>query len=555
MIDRESDSVHRKTIRALEKKAQNQDVQALFQLFKFYSVGKYVEKDPIKASQYWNDAISLFQRGSIRLGGLKLFNYRVFKEFDVEFAQGSLDKGGISVFVGVNGVGKTAVLEGIASCLSWILKGISSHGGKGEAIKDDDIHRGSQIDYSSIVSSFDISENFSTVIELSKSLPKSNTSRRNMVSEATFLSELYKECLSSLPRFNLPIIAYYSIDRAVEVSKKDINIFRDGNEIKSPTQLDGYKSALSGSADFSMFFGWYKWLTDLVNFEGRNTLQELGKIIKSDKNLQVVKDLLMESNKNIDLQELLGNLAGEKVSKLISDASGSASKSNYSRITQYVENAICSFMPDLSNIRVQYEPDIDLLVDKNGLTLSVLQLSQGEKSLFALVADIARRLVLLNPDLENPLNGSGIVLIDELDLHLHPSWQQKVVPNLRGTFPHIQFIATTHSPYITTTLDSKEIFILEDGNVYRSPPGTKGAELSRLSRSIFNVGQRPPLIDNTKKLEKYQQLVYDDKWDTDEAKSLAAELIDTYGNEEPLLAKLQDYIDSKEWERDIEKNK
>ncbi len=62
-------------------------------------------------------------------------------------------------------------------------------------------------------------------------------------------------------------------------------------------------------------------------------------------------------------------------------------------------------------------------IDKNGQTLNVLQLSQGEKSLMALVGDIARRLAMMNPMLGNPLNGEGIVLIDEVDMHPHPTWQ------------------------------------------------------------------------------------------------------------------------------------
>lgn len=86
-----------------------------------------------------------------------------------------------------------------------------------------------------------------------------------------------------------------------------------------------------------------------------------------------------------------------------------------------------------------------MTVIKNGSEISIFNLSQGEKTLIALVSDIARRLVILNPSLENPLNGYGIVLIDEIDLHLHPKWQQTIVQKLENTFPNIQFILSTHS--------------------------------------------------------------------------------------------------------------
>ena len=80
--------------------------------------------------------------------------------------------------------------------------------------------------------------------------------------------------------------------------------------------------------------------------------------------------------------------------------------------------------------------------------LDVLQLSDGEKCTLALFGDIARRLAIANPSLDDPLQGDGVVLIDELELHMHTSWQRKVISMLKKTFPNIQFIITTHSPQI-----------------------------------------------------------------------------------------------------------
>ena len=75
-------------------------------------------------------------------------------------------------------------------------------------------------------------------------------------------------------------------------------------------------------------------------------------------------------------------------------------------------------------------------------------MSDGEKCTIALFGDLARRMALANPERENPLEGTGVVLIDELDLHMHTSWQRKVLGVLKETFPNIQFIITTHSPQI-----------------------------------------------------------------------------------------------------------
>lgn len=85
--------------------------------------------------------------------------------------------------------------------------------------------------------------------------------------------------------------------------------------------------------------------------------------------------------------------------------------------------------------------------------------------MLALIADIAQKAATLNPHLgENALQQThGIVLIDELDLHLHPRWQRSVVENLRTTFPNIQFICTTHSPFLIQSLRSSEEIIMLDG--------------------------------------------------------------------------------------------
>lgn len=77
----------------------------------------------------------------------------------------------------------------------------------------------------------------------------------------------------------------------------------------------------------------------------------------------------------------------------------------------------------------------------------------------ALFGDLARRLTIANPNLDNPLWGEGVVLIDEIELHMHPSWQRNIVRKLRETFPNIQFIITTHSPIVLSEID-------DDFNVY-----------------------------------------------------------------------------------------
>ena len=105
--------------------------------------------------------------------------------------------------------------------------------------------------------------------------------------------------------------------------------------------------------------------------------------------------------------------------------------------------AMEKFMPDYRNICIERHP-LAMMLEKDGERLNAEQLSDGEKIYLALIGDLCHRLSLANPT-GDPLLGEGIVLIDEIDLHLHPQWQSEIANALTTTFPNIQFIVTTHS--------------------------------------------------------------------------------------------------------------
>ena len=131
-----------------------------------------------------------------------------------------------------------------------------------------------------------------------------------------------------------------------------------------------------------------------------------------------------------------------------------------------VRNAIEAMIGNVTNLRVKRNP-VRMVADKAGKEIRVDLLSDGEKCTLAMFGDLARRLALANPGLNNPLEGEGIVLIDEIELHMHPMWQRKVLRVLRTTFPNIQFFITTHSPQILGEADDRyNIYVLsetEDG--------------------------------------------------------------------------------------------
>lgn len=149
-----------------------------------------------------------------------------------------------------------------------------------------------------------------------------------------------------------------------------------------------------------------------------------------------------------------------------------------------------------SKLRVRRSP-LRMTINKNGSELIINQLSDGEKCLLAMVGDIARRLAIANPGLENPLAGEGVVMIDEIELHLHPDWQRKIIPSLTRTFPNLQFIVTTHSPQIISHVQPDSIYLLEstpEGIVAKRPESSFGRDINRILEDIMGVGARPPEI-------------------------------------------------------------
>lgn len=134
---------------------------------------------------------------------------------------------------------------------------------------------------------------------------------------------------------------------------------------------------------------------------------------------------------------------------------------------QAVREAIYSLMPGFSKLMVDRKPKLQMVIVKDNTKLAIDQLSDGEKCYIAMIGDLARRMAIANPQKKNPLKSNGIVLIDEIELHLHPEWQRRIVPSLRTAFPNIQFIITTHSPQVLGEIKDMDIIKLlkEKGSV------------------------------------------------------------------------------------------
>lgn len=127
---------------------------------------------------------------------------------------------------------------------------------------------------------------------------------------------------------------------------------------------------------------------------------------------------------------------------------------------------------------------------RKGYTFEFDELSEGEKCLFALVADIARQLIIANNGDENPLEGDGIIFIDEIDLHLHPNMQIDMVEKLERLFPNCQFIVTSNSPFVVSNLQTykgDKLIHIEGSSIYSVPDNVYGEKVDNMLIEFFNA--------------------------------------------------------------------
>lgn len=223
---------------------------------------------------------------------------------------------------------------------------------------------------------------------------------------------------------------------------------------------------------------------------------------------------------------------------LVQDALMSEDAQENNRGHNTLKQAVERFLPECHNLRAVREPETTLLVDKADKTLDIRQLSDGERGMLALVMDLARRLSQANPHLDDPLQSAAVVLIDELDLHLHPQWQRTIVAKLTATFPNCQFIATTHSPLIIGEVAPENIILIaEDGEIIH-PNQSLGMDTDWILKYIMGATTRH--TETTLELKRIADLIENEDYDT--ATDAIDALRDQIG-EFPELIRLQTRID------------
>ena len=169
------------------------------------------------------------------------------------------------------------------------------------------------------------------------------------------------------------------------------------------------------------------------------------------------------------------------------------------------------------------------------------ELSDGYHAFIALVADIARRAVMLNEldGVEAPARVEGVVLIDELDLHLHPRWQRVALPRLREAFPRLQLIVSTHSPQVLSSAENRQVRRLVDGQIQDRNVFVSGRDTNAILRDLMHTDDRDD--DGVDALRRLHDAI--DRGDDEQADRIYRELQRRWGANDPALIRAKGFMD------------
>ncbi len=437
----------------------------------------------------------------MRLETLQITNFRGIHSMTIPFHPK------MNVLVGVNGAGKSTVLDALAILLSRFVTLVRSGKNSGKDIAAADISAGREFSALRLQSS-DSERRYAWGVV--KSLVKSRKNahdideilQRTSTGEFSNIRELTASLRKEMERTgelcSIPVVIYYQTNRIALNFPRFVHTDRDFS------LMSVYSEALSCRADQRILLEWFRERESIENREFRR--------------------LVLEAQEST----LSGTGEGSSETRKIVE--------EYRDLKlQTLRNAWRAFMPDLSRFTIRENP-LRLEAMKNGVPFRMDQLSDGEKSLLALVGDIARRLAIANPTASNPLEGKGIILVDEIDLHFHPKRQRTLIPQLQEVFPNCQFIVATHSPQILGHVHAESIFMLvenEEGVVeMRRPEESYGMTTNEILEDIMDVPSRDP--DEERKLLRLFELIERKK--LAEAKALIEEIRNYRKSEPKLLA-------------------
>ncbi len=365
----------------------------------------------------------------------------------------------ITLIMGDQGSGKTAIIKNIYQALTWFPSRLKDLRTAGVVMLDQDIMN------TRVQSKIDLKISIPTEIGTLTESPDSQTDEvsscawqlyKTLNASGIGLSKvetqqleqcvgLYLQAIKKDPLQGLPMIAYYPSERFVN----DMNLLSKNN----PSVLQTHAAYEGAAIPFTTFARFFEWLREISDIENAQTAQLFHHII---------------------LENMSPNFEGEHPSILEKDLQNTlfqAQTQLHSPSLQALRNSLNKIFPELSDIYLEYHPKLQLMVTYQNQTVPYLQLSNTLKNWIALIGDIVRRLCLLNPASLFPcLEGDGILLIDDIDTHLDQDHAEVILDRLHQAFPQIQIIATGNRPELMENAAHFQCLKLENKMIQEMKP-------------------------------------------------------------------------------------
>ena len=432
----------------------------------------------------------------MKLSKLTLANYRGFDQLDLNFADD------VTVIAGVNGVGKSGVLKALASALSLGLPKFTVSRESLLGLSDTDVQFGKSGLSMSVTLELDAAK---LTTDLTRAAPlaadkiETLTKRRD---DLRFATRETKKGSKEAQGINDEIrLIEIQLDQALDISA--VRILPDDPAM----DVDELVAALKEGRQQPL----------AVFYTTSRLLSRLPPALSKTRKL----DAATAYDKALNQLEVSLNDFSNWYRVVTFDFDAATKE----RLFQQLEQAIETFLPEVRDLALHDLRPPRFSVTKSGKTFFLEHLSDGERGLLALVFDLTRRLAIANPDSDNPIaEGEALVLIDEIELHLHPSWQRRVLRLLQSTFTRCQFVVSTHSPQVIGQVKPEKLRLLhhdETGKVVvANATQSFGMDSSWILQNIMGVPARD--YETEQRLSAIYQAIDEDKLET--ARIFAAQL-------------------------------